>query len=410
MKRLILALVVFPLIANAAFSQDLIVKKDGTIIKSKVQEIGTSEVKYKKWPGKSGPQYSILISDILSIQYEDGEIEKFDNTTKANDVPNDNKVHYTKLSSNNSDLIDLYNKKCSITGEIKSNGKQAKSAYLLFGVSTNSELSHEDIEVSFVRKIEKHLQGTSKDRKNGYCDYVVNYIFITNKTNKVIYVDRANCFRSVDKSTLPVHVYYDQSKHLSVSENSGSGASLGLGAVANAVGVGGVVGKLASGVTIGGGSSATSTTSYGNERVIAIPPRTSRALSEQKQIEFGNDGYRYVDQAEKFLYLDSSELPISSNINTGQILEYDESNSPLKFNYTITYSTNQEFTETGTMNFSIYVMQVIGTHLWNRLLFKPTSDEEKESYGDKSFYQLSHLDKYLNLNEHNIIGAFFLKK
>ncbi len=400
----------FSFIVFLANSQDLIVKKDGTIIKSKVLEIGTSEVKYKKWAGKSDLLYSILISDILSIQYEDGEVEKFDNTTKIQDESIGGQIISMQPAMNNSDLVELYNQKCSFTGEIKSNGKPAKSAYLIFGMDSNSVLSNDNIEINFVRKIEKHMAGTPKDKKNGYCDYVVNYIFITNKTNKVIYIDKANCFRSIEKSTEPIRVYYNESKHLSVSENSGSGVALGLGAVANAVGVGGVAGKLASGITIGGGSGSTSTTSYGNDRVIAIPPRTSRALSEQKQIEFGNNGYRYVDQAEKFLYLDSSYLPISSNICAGQILEYDESNSPLKFNYTITYSTNQEFTEIGTMSFSIYVMQVIGTQLWNRLWSQSSSDEEKESYGDMAFYQLSHLDKYLHINKNSIIGAFFLKK
>ena len=48
-----------------ASAQDLIVKKDGTVIQAKVTKIGTSEVEYKKWSNQDGPQYSIAIADVL---------------------------------------------------------------------------------------------------------------------------------------------------------------------------------------------------------------------------------------------------------------------------------------------------------------------------------------------------------
>ena len=40
-----------------ASAQDLIVKKDGSVIQAKVTKIGTSEVEYKKWSNQDGPQY-----------------------------------------------------------------------------------------------------------------------------------------------------------------------------------------------------------------------------------------------------------------------------------------------------------------------------------------------------------------
>ena len=66
------------LLASAcSFAQDVIVKKDGSTILSKVIEIGTTEVKYKKFSNQNGPNYSILKTEIQAINYEDGEKETF---------------------------------------------------------------------------------------------------------------------------------------------------------------------------------------------------------------------------------------------------------------------------------------------------------------------------------------------
>ena len=51
------------------YAQDLIVTRDGSVIQAKVAEIGTSEVKYKKWANIDGPIYVVAKSDILAITY-----------------------------------------------------------------------------------------------------------------------------------------------------------------------------------------------------------------------------------------------------------------------------------------------------------------------------------------------------
>lgn len=79
MKKLLLCLMF--LSATCAFAQDVIVKKDGSTILSKVIEIGTSEVKYKKFSNQSGPTYSILKSEIQTINYQNGEKEDFSKNT-----------------------------------------------------------------------------------------------------------------------------------------------------------------------------------------------------------------------------------------------------------------------------------------------------------------------------------------
>ena len=69
-------------IAGMTTAQDVIVKNDQTTVMSKVLEITSTEIKYKKWSNQDGPTYSISRSEVLSINYENGEVEKFsDNAT-----------------------------------------------------------------------------------------------------------------------------------------------------------------------------------------------------------------------------------------------------------------------------------------------------------------------------------------
>lgn len=79
-KRLFITLFLLCL-AGIATAQDVIVKKDQSTVMSKVLEITSTEIKYKKWNNQDGPTYSINRSEVLSINYENGEVEDFSNST-----------------------------------------------------------------------------------------------------------------------------------------------------------------------------------------------------------------------------------------------------------------------------------------------------------------------------------------
>lgn len=72
MKQIIMLFVLL-VAATSVSAQDVIVMKDGNIITSKVVEVGTKEIKYKKWSNQNGPLYTIPITDIYAINYENGE-------------------------------------------------------------------------------------------------------------------------------------------------------------------------------------------------------------------------------------------------------------------------------------------------------------------------------------------------
>lgn len=80
--RKIYATLLILCLAGIAMAQDVIVKTDQTTVLSKVLEISSTEIKYKKWGNLDGPTYSISRSEVLSINYENGEVEIFTGTNR----------------------------------------------------------------------------------------------------------------------------------------------------------------------------------------------------------------------------------------------------------------------------------------------------------------------------------------
>ena len=62
---------------NLCFSQDLITKKTGEDIQSKVLEVTTTEIKYKKFDNLDGPIFTLLKSEVAMIRYENGTKDIF---------------------------------------------------------------------------------------------------------------------------------------------------------------------------------------------------------------------------------------------------------------------------------------------------------------------------------------------
>ncbi len=75
MKQLLVFL--FLLCAMSVSAQDVIVKKDGSTILSKVLEVGQEEIKYKKFDNLDGPTYTIQKSELQTINYQNGAKDTF---------------------------------------------------------------------------------------------------------------------------------------------------------------------------------------------------------------------------------------------------------------------------------------------------------------------------------------------
>lgn len=100
LTKINITIVLIFLCANFSYSQDLIATKKGDIIKAKVLEITTSEIKYKKTDNLSGPTYSFLKSEVFSINYKNGSKDVFSETI-TNDQKNDHEVDSKNGDENN---------------------------------------------------------------------------------------------------------------------------------------------------------------------------------------------------------------------------------------------------------------------------------------------------------------------
>ena len=99
MKQLLL---LFLLLCSASVmrAQDVIVKKDGSTILSKVLEVGENEVKYKRFDNLNGPTYTISKSELQAINYQNGAKDTFS-------TPKREENRY--LPNNQNDGVQQYN-------------------------------------------------------------------------------------------------------------------------------------------------------------------------------------------------------------------------------------------------------------------------------------------------------------
>lgn len=362
------------LICSANVSaQDVIVKKDGSTIISKVLEVNIADIKYKKFSNLNGPTYTISKSDVMAINYENGEKDVFNNNTSQQSGSSEEsrdplhpRMIKKNVAKNNSELIDSYN--AQIREKEKPANKDAGYMTAILGVTSSSVLSNEDLEISFIKGV------VTPDT------YVYLYnefdIFIENKSNRTIYIDKGNCFRVVNKEP---YCYYDGTEQFTIGRSGGGGASLGLGSLAGVMGIGGVAGQLAGGIRVGGSSSKMSSTTYVTQRVIAIPQHSKRKLCENKNVDVSTTKWKIIDPREHFKTYDISSDGSYNNyhclasqfgfkkgdVKKGQVLNFDENNTPYQREYMLTYSNDENFSTYSTVNFTLYLRHAFGHGLLN---------------------------------------------
>ena len=76
MKRSVI-LLVCALCTWMAMAQDIIVTKDAKRIEAKIQEVSSTEIKYKKFTYQDGPVFVLPIADVNSILFENGDVQVY---------------------------------------------------------------------------------------------------------------------------------------------------------------------------------------------------------------------------------------------------------------------------------------------------------------------------------------------
>lgn len=77
MKRYILLLLSI-MVATVSMASDVITKKNGTTFQCKVVKVGRTEVEYKNITNLNGPIYAIDLTEVSSIKYENGAVDRFE--------------------------------------------------------------------------------------------------------------------------------------------------------------------------------------------------------------------------------------------------------------------------------------------------------------------------------------------
>ena len=83
-KVFIFTIVLF--ILSSLKAQDIILKNDGSEIKSKVIEVTLNEVKYKRFDNIDGPTYTLIKTEIFKINYQNGTSEVYNQEIKTNNA------------------------------------------------------------------------------------------------------------------------------------------------------------------------------------------------------------------------------------------------------------------------------------------------------------------------------------
>lgn len=325
-------------ITHVAQAQDLIVKKNGEVLCVYNIDIADKWVYYTSDNAEDSELKRILKDEVFSVKIGDDNMQTIDAAQPSEKT--EVNANMQKAAGNNEDLMALYNQP-SITGfkKMKPNDKDTKTAFAVIRVGKESVLSNSDLEVSFEKIVD--------DR---YVDWLVGYhIYIKNKTDHVLYVDLGNTFRILNSGAS--RVYFDGSQ-VTQTKGSGRGSSVNLGAIANGVGVGGTIGAIASGINVGGGSQSSSSQTFGNQRVLPIPPMgkislppiyrpTKKDVAEDYdcfQIHLPADGYQ---------------------LKRWHFYDYDEDDSPWTNQFIITYSKDADFSTCSNIKFSFYIGQLI---------------------------------------------------
>lgn len=360
----LMALAALTFACNCASAQDLIVKKDGTVIQAKVTKIGTSEVEYKKWSNQDGPQYSIAVADILAINYMNGEKETFENVSangngkqstaseqQSATMPKEEEV---VPSPENKELIERYNNQVVHMSDTNEKNKMAKLLLPVYGITNNSVISDNNITVYF--NLIYDNPGFVSESKNEKYKSVVGYaIKVINKTDENVYIDLANSFKIDDKGNS--EPYYSN-KTYTVNSSSSAGAGVNLGAVAGALGVGGAIGTLASGINVGGGKTGGTSVTETAERFMIIPPHGTITMPLSKQ----QNKKSFEDLPERF---DPTRSPSTLDIRINEYRDlWTEENTISTYRRIITYSTNPNFSTFKKLNFGIYLKGALGKGAW----------------------------------------------
>ena len=335
-------MICFMMISLFTFADDVIALRSGDIINAVVNEVTSTEIRYKKSSNPNGPLYSIEKEKVLSIKYSNGEVEKFDST------PSNKEQSSTSANATIKALPDEQNEEqkaqyASLPRlNLKKSDKKSKYFFPIMAFTDSSVISTKELTIVIIPQAPVYWAGGYMD---GRWETKIGYtIGIANATDKPIYIDRARSFRR--NNSMETQSYFDN-KQISVTRGNGSGVGVGIG-------VGGL------GIGVGGSSSTSHTENYGVGRFLVIGPHSTANLIDFELTRVGKVEFKIVSDIEYwgFDILDSDNM-----ITEGEVRTYTESSSPYSNAYYITYATDSEFKNSYELTFELYAKYLVGAKM-----------------------------------------------
>lgn len=180
MKNVIITIALF--CSLHIMGQDVIVKKDGSTILSKVLEINPSDIKYKKFSNPNGPTYTIPKS---SQQNEESSVSMRPITEED--------------KASNRAALESWAMKPMPPFEGKGKDKKPNILYCALRPTHDSYIADANLELSFKGS---PLQSPSWDNYIGSNIIVI----VKNKTSKTVYLDLGNTFIIRGNSFQPYYI------------------------------------------------------------------------------------------------------------------------------------------------------------------------------------------------------------
>ena len=331
-----------------------------------IDDIGSSTIYYKTENSDAAQLQRIDKSNVYMIKKADGtKIDLSGNstptqksTTPTAAQPLSNETSEEAKQRNKELIASINNFVPEYVGKL---GKEATRVFCMLGITENSCMANDDVELSM--KIVKTEYKSSFTINTLYSTADPMLILtVKNKTPNMIYVDLGNTFFVQGENAV---AYYIPSA-ASTAYTSSSGVSVNAGALTGALGIGGAVGQLANGVNVGGGSSSTTVNITYSQRVIAVPPMSSKTLDGQHLFHVEGwfcDGLQIVDMANNvpkypvFYFRNSKADQV---LELGDVYTYSESFSPAHFSIILTYSNTEDCVQTKRITSSLFVKNIIG--------------------------------------------------
>ena len=355
---------------------------DGKVFPVYELSIGKNDIGYKLQDKKKSDEYSIAKSDVFMIRNADGTSTVFTDyvpdtqaTTQQQPVQQpaiqpvqqqnavQNQQNGTlegNSSQANSSLIATYNLQ-QVVFEGKGKDKRAKLLYCQLGISDGSVLIDDNVKLSFATGNTKsqNYNDPAGFYHSGFSQGIGIQVTVQNLTSKMIFLDLANTFLMRNGEST---AYYIPSSTSSTTTTS-TGASVNLGAVAGAMGIGGAAGMVANGVTVGGGKTKGTINTVYSQRIISIPPMSTKKLAFHEFFPYGTQSGLFKGG---FIYgvinnkLKCAQTTEKIDISVGETKSWEQIDSPQTFGFHLAYSFDETCEQTNSMFVNMFMKSMTG--------------------------------------------------